>query len=207
MPSKPYIAELREQRINRERKIDTTKQCSKCKLTKSTTDFYTSNANSDGYSSYCRECKHTYYIERKRKLAAAKAVCSVAKTYPNEFLKKLDSLSPTDQEEVLIDILYEVKNTKPESIPIDTVHKALIIGILLYPKHTSEARKKMFKKAYLDATHSEHSPLLAVVAPKIPKLQEAKARELLKTLLSFYTTTTERLTSGQTAYEIVLTNP
>ena len=207
MPSKPYIAELRKKRVDRERKITTTKQCSRCKLTKSTTDFYTSNANSDGYSSYCRECKHTYYIERKRKLTAVKAACSAPKTYPNEFLKKLDSLSPTDQEKLLVGILYDVKNTKPESIPIDIVHKALIIGILLYPKHTSEARKKMFKKAYLDATHSEHSTLLAVVAAKIPELKEAKARELLKTLLSFYTTTTERLASGKTAYEIILTNP
>ena len=207
MPSKPYIAELREQRINRERKITTTKQCSRCKLTKSTNNFYTSNANSDGYSSYCKECKHTYYIERKRKLTAAKAACSAPKTYPNEFLKTLDSLSAIEQEKLLIDILYDVKNVKPESIPIDTVHKALIIGILLYPRFTLEAHKKTFKKAYKDATRSEYYMPLAAVAPKIPKLREAKARELLKTLLSFYTTTTERLASGQTAYEIILTNP
>ena len=207
MPSRPCTTELRKERIDRKRKTKIMKMCSRCKLTKSTNDFYTSNANSDGYSSYCKECKHTYYIERKRKLTAAKAACSAPKTYPNEFLKTLDSLSAIEQEKLLIDILYDVKNVKPESIPIDTVHKALIIGILLYPRFTSETHKKTFKKAYQDATRSEYYMPLASVAPKIPELRETKARELLKTLLSFYTAATERLASGQTAYEIILTNP
>ena len=214
MHPRPHIAELRKKRIDRERKINITKMCRKCKLTKPTTDFNIAYSTADGYDAYCKKCKHDYYINRKRKLAAEKAasldpvsVIPSITTYPNEFLRQLEYLSPTDQQELLISILYEVKNANPESIPIDIAHNALIIGILLYPKLISEDYKKMFKKAYLDATHSKYSTPLASVAPKIPELRETKARELLKTLLSFYTTATERLASGQTAYEIILTNP
>ena len=41
------------------------KQCTKCKETKSYTDFYKNRSNKDGYEYYCKPCKNAEKAKNK----------------------------------------------------------------------------------------------------------------------------------------------